>query len=75
MRKLVGVSDDEAIEGVARHLGQGIVVGLALFIVAKLVLGEHLDSELGRKNVAHRVFYRLGKALYDNVALKIRACL
>ena len=75
VRKLVGVSDDEAIKGVARHLGQGIVVGLALFIVAKLVLGEHLDSELGRKNVAHRVFYRLGKALNYNIALKIRACL
>lgn len=75
VRKLVGVSHDEAIEGVACHLGQGIVVGLALFIVAKLVLGEHFDGELGRKNVAHRVFYSLGKALNYNVALKIRACL
>ena len=39
MRKLIGVADDEAVKGVARHLGQGVVVRLVRLIFAQLVTG------------------------------------
>ena len=59
VRKFVGVSDDEAVKGVSRHLGQGIVVCLALLVIAELLLGKDLYGEFGRKNVAHRALYGL----------------
>ena len=75
MSKFIGVSDDEAVKGVSGHLGQGIIVGLALLVIAELLIGEDLDCEFGRKNFAHRTLYCLCKALYDDITLKIRACL
>ena len=73
VREAVGVADDEAVKGVSRHLGQGIVVLFLLLIVAELLLCENDYAEVGGKNIAEGVFDGLGKSLDDYVALEIGA--
>ena len=67
----VGVADDEVVEGIARHLGQGIVAAL-MGHFAQLVLGDDQDLELLGEEVVERGLDAVREALLQDILLELR---
>ena len=70
--EFVGVADNELVEGVARDLGQAVVLFGGILVVVKLVLREDQQIEGTGEEVCERRCDRRGIALGDDVALEVR---
>ena len=65
--KFIGIADDEAVEGIARGLGQGVFRPFGGHVVLHVLPGQHLQLEVLRKEVGQGVGDDLAVAVADDV--------
>ena len=70
MGEEVGVAHDEVVEGIARHLRQG-VLALGMYF-GKLVLGDDQHLKVLGEQIGERGLDPIRKALLQNVLLELR---
>ena len=71
VREFVRAADDEAVEGVAGHLRQGVVFLFRLAVDVRLFRQEQLKIKVRREQVGQHVADRAAEARVDDVPLEI----
>ena len=70
MGEAVGVADDEVVEGVARHLGQGVGPVSLGGIVEDILLGQNQHLKIRGEEIKKRGFDPVTEALLNDLLFK-----
>ena len=73
MRKFIGIADNEAVKGIARHFRERIILFFLLFIVLQFVPCEDKEFHVAGKEIVQRRTDVIPKAGEKDAAFEIRA--